>query len=98
MVEVDLSALFRRATMRSPAVTCNIKVVGYRFLGREGQSFRYAGDEYVIPAEGYVELIADKRRITYAIGAQSFPIDETVPLDQFSFRDVHLPLPERPQP
>jgi hypothetical protein len=89
-VDIDLSGLIRRAS-QAPKATCNISTVGYRFRGKPGQEFRYAGDTYRIPAEGWVELIADRRRTTFAVGAQTFPIVET-PRDPFGFRDVTLPI------
>lgn len=91
-VDIDLTALIRRGQQSEPKATCNISTVGYRFRGTPGQSFRYAGDTYEIPAEGWVELIADARRTTYAIDGQSLPLD-VWPRDQFGFREVPLPNP-----
>ncbi len=88
-VDIDLSGLIRRAN-QAPKATCNIATVGYRFRGTPGQEFRYAGDTYRIPAEGWVELIADRRRTTFAVAGQTFPIADT-PRDPFGFRDVTLP-------
>jgi hypothetical protein len=88
-VEIDLSGLFRRA-FGAPKVTCDIRIVGYRFIGKEGQTFRYAGDEYVVPADGYVELIAHPRRTSYSVGGKSIQIEPDPPLDPFGFRDVFL--------
>ena len=89
-IDIDLSSLLRRANQAEPKVTCNISTVGYRFRGTPGQEFRYAGDTYEIPAEGWVELLADKRRVSYAFNGQTFAIAET-PRDPFGFRDVVLP-------
>jgi len=91
-IDLDLTALTRRAKKVEPAAVCNISTVGYRFRGKPGQEFRYAGDSYVIPAEGWVELIADRRRTTYAFNGQTLPIAES-PRDPFGFRDVSLPSP-----
>ncbi len=92
-VEIDLGALFKRArTVQEPAVTCNISTVGYRFMGRPGQEFRYAGDTYTVPAEGSIELIASRRRTSYTINGRSLPL-EVWPRDQFGFREVPLPSP-----
>lgn len=91
-VDIDLTALIRRGQQNAPKATCNISTVGYRFRGTPGQQFRYAGDTYEIPAEGWVELIADARRTTYAISGQSLPLD-VWPRDQFGFREVPLPAP-----
>ena len=92
-VDIDLSGLIRRAN-QAPKVTCNISTVGYRFRGKPGQEFRYAGDSYRIPAEGWVELIADRRRTTFAVGGRTFPIAESL-RDPFGFRDVTLPCTDR---
>jgi hypothetical protein len=89
-IDIDLTSLLRRANKAEPKVTCNISTVGYRFRGTPGQEFRYAGDTYEIPAEGWVELIADKRRTSYAFNGDTFAIAET-PRDPFGFRDVVLP-------
>lgn len=92
-VEIDLGALVHRAkTVQSPNTTCNISTVGYRFVGTPGTEFRYAGDTYVVPSEGSIELIAHPRRTTYAIHGRSLPL-EVWPRDQFGFREVPLPSP-----
>jgi hypothetical protein len=89
-IDIDLSRLIHRANRSEPKVTCNINTVGYRFRGKPGQEFRYAGDTYEIPAEGWVELIADRRRTTFAVNGQTLPIVDS-PRDPFGFRDVTLP-------
>lgn len=91
-IDLDLTALSRRSKTTEPAAVCNISTVGYRFRGKPGQEFRYAGDTYVIPAEGWVELIAERRRTTYAFNGQTLPIADA-PRDPFGFRDVPLPSP-----
>lgn len=88
-VNIDLSGLMRRAN-QAPKATCNIATVGYRFRGTPGQEFRYAGDSYRIPAEGWVELIADRRRTTFAVEGHTLSIADS-PRDPFGFRDVTLP-------
>lgn len=93
-VEIDLGALVRRArTVETPTATCGISTVGYRFVGKPGQEFRYAGDTYVVPAEGSIELIAHPRRQSYAVSGRSLPL-EVWPRDQFGFREVPLPTPD----
>ncbi len=90
-LEIDLTALVRRANQpQSPAVTCNISTVGYRFSGKPGQEFRYAGETWVVPAEGSIELIAHPRRNTYTIEGKTLPLDGW-PRNQFGFREVPLP-------
>lgn len=91
-VDLDLTALIKRSQVKEPTVTCGIVTVGYRFRGKPGQEFRYAGDTYEVPEEGWVELIADKRRTTYAINGRSLPLD-VWPRDPFGFREIPLPSP-----
>ena len=91
-INLDLTSLIRRAR-QEPVVTCGIVTVGYRFRGKPGQQFRYAGDTYEVPEEGWVELIADRRRTTYAIRGRSLPLD-VWPRDPFGFRDIPLPSPD----
>ncbi|MDP9194862.1 MAG: hypothetical protein M3P06_24470 [Acidobacteriota bacterium] len=91
-VDLDLTSLIKRSRAKEPVVTCGIVTVGYRFRGKAGQEFRYAGDTYQVPEEGWVELIADRRRTTYAINGHSLPLD-VWPRDPFGFRDIPLPSP-----
>jgi hypothetical protein len=92
-VEIDLGALLGRAKqVQEPTVTCNISTVGYRFVGKPGQQFRYAGETWTVPGEGSIELIAHPRRTSYAIDGKSLPL-EVWPRDQFGFREVPLPSP-----
>ena len=91
--EIDLGSLFKAHRLKEPAVTCGIKTVGYRFEGTPGQSFRYAGETFQIPSEGWIELIADRRSTTYRINDRSLPLD-VWPTNQFGFREVPLPSPE----
>jgi hypothetical protein len=93
-LEIDLGNLVRRANdVQVRGLTCGIATVGYRFVGKPGQVFRYAGETWVVPAEGSIELIAHPRRTTYAFGGRSLPL-EVWPRDQFGFREVPLPNPE----
>jgi hypothetical protein len=89
-VDLDLAPFLKRHERSLRTVTCGTMTVGYRFRGRPGQVFRYAGDTYAIPMEGWIELIADRRRTTYAIGGKSLPLG-VWPRDAFGFRDVTLP-------
>jgi hypothetical protein len=91
-VDVDLTGLFNHATPKIEVVgmKCGISTVGYRFTGKPGQEFRYAGDRYTIPSEGFVELIADAGNTSYRVGSKSLPLN-VWPIDQFGFRVVSLP-------
>jgi hypothetical protein len=93
-IELDLGALIHRSNSGDPKVTCGISTVGYHFTGKPGQEFRYAGDTYQVPAEGWVELIADKRRTSYSYDGKSLPL-EVWPKNQFGFREVPLPSPQQ---
>jgi hypothetical protein len=89
-VEIDLSKLFHRAAKTQvQGLTCGITTVGYRFVGRPGQKFRYAGDVYEIPSEGSIELVADGGPDTYRMSGRTLPLN-VWPLDQFGFREVPL--------
>lgn len=90
-LEIDLGSLFKAQQQNPDAkVTCGIRTVGYRFWGKPGQTFQYAGDRYTIPEEGWIELIADRRKTTYRVHNQSLPL-ENLPLNQFGFGEVTLP-------
>ena len=90
-VRLDLTSLVRHgAKPQLSTVTCGIKTVGYRFVGKPGDKFRYSGDTYVIPEEGEMELIADRRATTYLVSGRSLPLD-VWPTDQYGFRTVPMP-------
>ncbi|HYI10606.1 MAG TPA: hypothetical protein VEK57_16215 [Thermoanaerobaculia bacterium] len=93
-LEINPSELFRRrAPVQEPKVECGLTAIGYRFHGKPGQKFRYAGDEYTIPNERYVELIGSRRRKTYRINNRDLPLD-VWPVGTFGFRDVPMPATE----
>jgi hypothetical protein len=84
-----MQMVHRRSNPDTPLVKCAIRTVGYRFVGKPGQTFEYAGDVYVMPAEGWIELIADRVTI-YRYKGRKLPLD-VWPTDTFSFREVPLP-------
>lgn len=86
--DLDLGPLIQKLRPRKVGkVTCGIETVGYRFIGPAGRKLRYAGDTYEIEGDGDLELIADKRRKTYAVDGRSLPLD-VWPRDEFGFREV----------
>jgi hypothetical protein len=90
-VEIDLGALVNRH-QRGPEVTCGIKTVGYHFTGRPGQQFRYAGETFTIPREGFIEVISLPRVTSYGTAdGRTLPLDAGGALDAFSFRWIALP-------
>jgi len=92
-ITIDLGGLFNAHRVSDAHATCGIRTVGYRFSGKPGQKFRYAGDTYTIPEEGWIELIADRRKTTYRVNNTSLPLGGA-PLNQFGFGEVELPAPQ----
>lgn len=91
-IEIDLGALVRRhEQQKSPEVTCGIKTVGYHIAGTPGQQFRYAGESFTIPREGFIEVISLPRVTTYSVAGRELPLDADGALDGFSFRWITLP-------
>ena len=88
-LELDLSGLIRASRVTEPRATCGISTIGYRFAGLPAQKFRYSGETYLIPAEGYLELIADPRRTDYEFEGRRLPL--AGPRNAFGFTDVELP-------
>jgi hypothetical protein len=93
-LDIDVKSVASRAEKTTSTISCNIKTVGYRFRGTPGQSFRYAGETYEIPAEGSVELLASRKSTSYTIANRSLPLD-VWPHDPFGFREVPLPHAEQ---
>jgi len=74
----------------APKATCHIKTVSYKFVGAPGTEFRYDGTKYVVPAEGSIELIANKKATEAQFGTnQHLPLD-LFPLDDFGTRTINL--------
>ena len=91
-IDIDLTALISRQERRTDGVTCGIKVVGYQFAGRPGQQFRYAGESFTIPREGFVRVISLPRVTRYVVDGRRLPLEDGVShLDGYSFRWITLP-------
>ena len=73
----------------SPKPACNIKTVSYKFTGAPGTEFRYDGARYVVPADGEIELIAN-RNATQAEYAGNVVQLDRYPADDFGARLVPL--------
>jgi hypothetical protein len=93
-VTVDLGP--KKNTGRAPIVTCHKGAVSYKFVGTAGTKFSYGGDAYILPIEGEIELIADRKSSDYMLAGNHLPVD-VGPLDAFGTRTVEIPMPE-PQP
>lgn len=91
-LEIDLTGLMKKARAAEvKGLTCNIRTVGYRFVGKAGQTFHYEGDTYVVPTDGWIELIASRRKTAeYHANGRALPLD-VWPIDNFGFRSVPLP-------
>ena len=58
------------------------------FVGTPGATFVYAGDQYSIPASGWVELLSSEK-VYLAANGRSLPLD-VWPIDAFGTRTVPL--------
>jgi hypothetical protein len=96
-LEVDFTKLLRQARLAEVrGLRCGIATVGYRFVGAPGQSFRYDGATYVIPAGGWIELVSRHGRDReYETAGRTLPL-EVWPRDHIGFRIV--PMPGRATP
>lgn len=83
-------SLFHR-TPPSPAPTCGIQTVSYRFVGEPGTEFVYGGNTYIVPASGWIELLAKRKPANYLVAGRALPLD-VWPRDDFGTR--HVPLPK----
>ncbi len=87
--DLDLNPLLSAARRAQGKTVCGISIVRYRFINPPGHEIRYAGDMYVIPEEGQLELIADRRNNTYIVNGIRIRIESGY-IDQFGFRTVEL--------
>jgi hypothetical protein len=78
---------------RAPVVTCHKGAVSYRFLGTPGVRFTYGGDDYRIPIEGSIEIIADGRSSDYVLAGNHLPVNAGT-LDAFGTATVNVPMPQ----
>ena len=94
-VTIDLGPKRNVRSSRPPVVTCHKGAVSYKFVGTPGTKFTYGGDEYVLPIEGAVEIIAARGATDYLLAGDRLPIDSG-PLDAFGTRIVDVPMPPQP--
>jgi hypothetical protein len=78
---------------KAPVVTCHKGAVSYRFVGTPGVRFSYGGDEYRIPIEGSVEIVADGRSSDYIVAGNRLPVNAGA-LDAFGTATVTVPMPQ----
>jgi len=72
--------------------TCRISTVSYRFEGEPGSEFTYGSTRYVVPASGWVELLARSPQPSATTsGGERLALDSW-PIDEFGTR--HVPLPK----
>ena len=89
-ITLNLGALFGNAQPASPTTTCHIRVVSHKFVGAPATVFEYAGDQYSIPASGWIELISEKGADTYKYNGRVLPLN-VFPLDEFGTEVVQVP-------
>lgn len=82
------------AREKVPVPTCGISTVSYRFEGQPGTEFVYAGTKYVVPASGWVELLAERAPANRTVAYGHELILDVWPIDDFGTR--HVPLPKPP--
>jgi hypothetical protein len=92
-VSIDLGPKKNRTSGRASVVTCHKGAVSYKFVGTPGTKFVYGGDEYALPIEGSIELLADRKSNEYVLAGSRLPVD-VGPLDAFGTRTVEIPMPE----
>ena len=73
------------------AQICSVHIVGFKFIGVDGQKFELGSEIYTIGTSGFLELISDGET-TYRYRGKILPL--TVwPMDAFGFTQVPLPQP-----
>jgi len=82
------------APASAPAPTCGISIVSYRFEGQPGTEFVYSGTKYVVPASGWVELLAKRAPANRTVAYGRELLLDVWPADEFGTR--HVPLPKPP--
>lgn len=73
-----------------PKPTCHVRVVSHKFVGQPTSVFTFAGEQYEIPATGWIELISEKHVDTYEYNGRTLPL-KVFPLDAFGTETIHLP-------
>ena len=74
------------------AQICSVRIVGFKFIGVEGQKFELGSESYTIEKSGFVELISEGET-TFRYGGKVLPL--TVwPKNGFGFLEVPLPPPD----
>jgi hypothetical protein len=91
-VAIDLGPKHTKAT-KSPVVTCHKGAVSYKFVGTPGTKFVYGGDQWSIPIDGWIEVVADPKSSNYVLAGEKLPVD-VGPLDAFGTRTVEVPMPQ----
>ena len=92
--QLHFASIFHRGATVAPP-TCNITTVSYRFVGTPGTAFRYDGANYVIPANGSIEILAGRHSNDYEHAGRHLPL-EVWPRDDFGTRTV--PVGQQPPP
>lgn len=90
--QLHFASMFHRGSS-APVASCGITTVSYRFVGTPGTPFRYDGTDYVIPANGSIELLAGKHSTEYQHAGRQLPL-EVWPRDEFGTRTV--PVGQQP--
>jgi len=92
-VTIDLGPKRTGHSSKPPVVTCHKGAVSYKFVGTPGTKFVYGGDEYFLPMEGSVEVLAARGATDYVVAGARLPVDVGA-LDAFGARTVDVPMPQ----
>lgn len=90
-VAVDLGPSKAGASRKAPVVTCHKGPVSYKFVGTPGTKFVYGGDAWMIPMDGWIEIIAAPKATDYVLAGQKMSIDAG-PVDAFGTRTIQVPM------
>jgi hypothetical protein len=86
----SLHLLHSKPAAETPAPVCNTSIVSHKFVGDPGTAFVYDGDRFVIPASGWIELIAIKGADNYQMNDRRLPLN-VWPRDEFGTEIVRMP-------
>lgn len=88
---INLGTLFGHQPQPvAPTPTCHIRVVSHKFIGAPSTPFTYAGEQFMIPNTGWIELISEKGADSYVFNGRTLPLN-VFPLDQFGAETIHIP-------
>lgn len=92
-VALDLGPKRSATSTKAPVVTCHKGPVSYKFVGTPGTKFTYGGDAWMIPMDGWIEIVSDPKANDYVLAGNRLSLDGGA-LDAFGTRTVQVPMPQ----